>query len=278
MSGVGALRSASGTGSAPCWLTASAGGQHGAVGRVRFRGGRQIRRRLRERDPALGVADEVVRVLGGDRDLQGARVGVADVLGGEDDHAPGHEERILAGLEHAHQPVDGGVGIARAHAFDERGDDVVVLLAALVVAERLLLQRLLDEGQVERLDARVAAPGSRRARARRARRGRRRASARRESGGRRRRGGGRARRVRARGRGARGRSACRWPRRRATRGRARACATSSGAMTSKEGFSVVAPRSTIVPFSTWGRKASCCALLKRWISSTKRMVARPCRR
>src|SRR5206468_2134294 len=30
-----------------------------------------------------------------------------------------------------------------------------------------------------------------------------------------------------------------------------------------------------VPFSTWGRKASCWPLLKRWISSTKRMVRLP---
>ena len=153
MSGVGALRRCERHGQRAVLADGLGRGQHGAVGRVRLRGGRQIRRRLRERDPTLGVADEVVRVLGGDRDLQRARVGVADVLGGEDDHPPGHEERILTGLEHAHQPVDGGVGIARSHAFDERGDDVVVLLAALVVAERLLLQRLLDEGQVERLDA-----------------------------------------------------------------------------------------------------------------------------
>ena len=43
-------------------------------------------------------------------------------------------------------------------------------------------------------------------------------------------------------------------------------------MTSKEGFSVVAPMKVTVPSSTWGRITSCCALLKRWISSTNRMV------
>ena len=37
----------------------------------------------------------------------------------------------------------------------------------------------------------------------------------------------------------------------------------SGEMTSKEGFSVVAPMRVIRPDSTWGRKASCWALLKR---------------
>ena len=47
-------------------------------------------------------------------------------------------------------------------------------------------------------------------------------------------------------------------------------------MISKLGFSVVAPISVIKPDSTCGKKASCWALLKRWISSTKRIV-RSCR-
>ena len=38
---------------------------------------------------------------------------------------------------------------------------------------------------------------------------------------------------------------------------------------------MVAPISTMLPFSTKGRKASCWALLNRWISSTKRMVRSP---
>ena len=39
--------------------------------------------------------------------------------------------------------------------------------------------------------------------------------------------------------------------------------------------SVVAPINTMSPASTRGRKASCCALLKRWISSTNRIVLLP---
>ena len=39
---------------------------------------------------------------------------------------------------------------------------------------------------------------------------------------------------------------------------------------------MVAPMSVSVPFSTCGSSASCCALLKRWISSTKRMVRFRC--
>ncbi len=46
-------------------------------------------------------------------------------------------------------------------------------------------------------------------------------------------------------------------------------------MTSKYGFSVVAPISVTSPSSTAGSSASCCALLNRWISSRKRIVRRP---
>ena len=44
---------------------------------------------------------------------------------------------------------------------------------------------------------------------------------------------------------------------------------------SKDGFSVVAPIRMILPRSTKGKKASCWALLKRWISSMKQMVRSP---
>jgi hypothetical protein len=52
----------------------------------------------------------------------------------------------------------------------------------------------------------------------------------------------------------------------------------SAELTSKYGFSVVAPTSTTSPSSTAGSSASCWALLKRWISSRKKMVWRPLRR
>ena len=50
---------------------------------------------------------------------------------------------------------------------------------------------------------------------------------------------------------------------------------SSAALTSNEGFSVVAPISVTVPSSTAGSRASCWALLKRWISSMNRTVDAP---
>ena len=48
-----------------------------------------------------------------------------------------------------------------------------------------------------------------------------------------------------------------------------------GVMTSKEGFSVVAPISTMVPSSTAPRSASCWDLLKRCISSINRIGDSP---
>ncbi len=66
---------------------------------------------------------------------QRARVGVADVLGREDEHAPSDELRVLAAVDHAREPVDGGVGIASAHRLDEGADDVVVHVAGLVVGQ-----------------------------------------------------------------------------------------------------------------------------------------------
>ena len=50
----------------------------------------------------------------------------------------------------------------------------------------------------------------------------------------------------------------------------------SAEFTSKNGFSVVAPTSTSTRFSTAWSSASCWLRLKRWISSTNRMVRRPC--
>ena len=115
---------------------------HRAIRGVRLGRARQIGHALRERNDALGQPDEVHRVLDRDRDLQRARIGVADVLGREDHHPPRDEQRILARLDHAHHPVQRRVGIAAAHALDERGDDVVVLLARAIVEQRLVLRGL----------------------------------------------------------------------------------------------------------------------------------------
>ena len=52
---------------------------------------------------------------------------------------------------------------------------------------------------------------------------------------------------------------------------------SRGEITENEGFSVVAAMRMTQPFSTPGSRASCWALVKRWISSRKRIVVCPYR-
>ena len=49
----------------------------------------------------------------------------------------------------------------------------------------------------------------------------------------------------------------------------------SGELMKKKGLWVVAPMSRTIPASTSGNNTSCCALLKRWISSMNRMVDWP---
>ena len=67
-------------------------------------------RGLAEVELCLGQADVLQRMRGGDRHHQRLRIGHADVLAGEDDHPPGDEPGVLAGLEHPGQPVDRGLG------------------------------------------------------------------------------------------------------------------------------------------------------------------------
>ena len=120
---------------------------------VALRGRRQIGHRLGQRRVALRHADEVARLLRGDGDGQRLRVGVADVLGGEPHQPPRDVERVLAGLEHAREPVHRGVGVAVAHRLVEGGDQVVVLFARLVVEQRPPLDRLPQECLVDPGDA-----------------------------------------------------------------------------------------------------------------------------
>ena len=111
--------------------------------------GRQINGGLRERRVALRHADEVHGVFRRDGDGERLRVRVADVLRCEAHQPAGDVQRIFAGFEHARQPVDGRIRIAVAHRFVQRRDQVVMLLAGLVVQERAPLDRLVDPRGVD---------------------------------------------------------------------------------------------------------------------------------
>ena len=113
------------------------------VDRIRFRGRSKVDHALREREFTFGQADEVERVFRVQRDAQRARIRKADVFGSESNEAPDDVERILTGLEHACEPVQGRVHIRVAQRLMQRRNDVVMLLAGLVV-QKSLLRSLLD--------------------------------------------------------------------------------------------------------------------------------------
>jgi hypothetical protein len=102
----------------------------------------------------FGHADEMCRLLRGDRNRQRPRIGQADVLAGQNDQATRDEHQVLAGLEHARQPVQGCIRIGAAHGFDEGTDGVVMRIAGLVVDEQPLLDGVLDQRQAQDVAAR----------------------------------------------------------------------------------------------------------------------------
>ena len=62
-------------------------------------------------------------------------IGQADVLAGQNGHAPEQEGGILAGIDHLGAPVEGCVRVGAAQGLDERGDGVVVDIALFVVED-----------------------------------------------------------------------------------------------------------------------------------------------
>ena len=110
---------------------------------VRLRRERQVHGGLGEVERALGQTHVLDRVGRAHRHLERARVGVADVLAREHDHAAGDEARVLAALEHRRQVEQRGVGIGAARGLDPCRDQVVVEVAALVVEDRAALERVL---------------------------------------------------------------------------------------------------------------------------------------
>src|SRR5207302_2464292 len=94
---------------------------------------RQIHDRLSQGELSLGRAEEVVRLLGRERDGQGARICQSHVFGGDAHHPTGDVQRILTPCEHPGQPVERAFHVGPAHGLVQGGDEVEVLLAGFVV-------------------------------------------------------------------------------------------------------------------------------------------------
>ncbi len=100
-------------------------------------------------DAAFGHAYLMQGVEGGVGQEQGVGVGEAYVFGCEDDEATCYELGVFASGYHACEPVEGGVGVGAAYAFDECRHDVVVHLSAFVVGLGVLLEVVGDVGVVD---------------------------------------------------------------------------------------------------------------------------------
>ena len=136
--------------SVPVSCAAALAGFQADVGGVGFWRGGEMDHGLRQMQLGFGRADEMHGVLGGVADQQRGGIGEADVFGGRAHEAAGDEQQILAAGDHAREPIERRVRIGAADAFVQRGDEIVVLFAVLVVGGRALLQEFAERLGVER--------------------------------------------------------------------------------------------------------------------------------
>ncbi len=97
---------------------------------------------------AFWKADEGCGVCSGLGEDESLGAGIADVLGGADDQSSGDETGIFSGLEHAREPVYGGVGVASAYAFDESAGAIIVVVTG-IIGERFALNGVGGDAEVD---------------------------------------------------------------------------------------------------------------------------------
>ena len=102
-------------------------------GRVALGRGGEIEGSLGEMEAAFGEADIVESLRTGHDDSHGVGVGQADILTGQDDHAPENEAGVFAGVDHAGHPVERGIRVEAAEALYKGADRVVVDVAFLII-------------------------------------------------------------------------------------------------------------------------------------------------
>jgi hypothetical protein len=89
-----------------------------------------------------GDPRKVVGVLGRVGEHQRHGIGLADVLGGGANQPTGHEQRVLAAGQHSREPIERRVRVRAADRLMQGRNEVVVLLAVLVVGGAAFLQHL----------------------------------------------------------------------------------------------------------------------------------------
>ena len=111
---------------------------------IRFWRERQIHSGLRQREVAFRWAKKFERLHRGKRYLNGVRFGQPYVFIGHAHQSARDVQRILAGFEHARQPVKRSIGVRIAHRFMKSRNQVEMLLARFVIGQKLLLQNILE--------------------------------------------------------------------------------------------------------------------------------------
>ena len=95
-----------------------------------------------QRNQGVHAAQPLVHIGRIQGQAQRARVGQANIFAGHAHQAARQVAWFRAAIEHAHHPVQRGVGVGTAHAFVQGGNRVVELLAPFVIAAQALAQDL----------------------------------------------------------------------------------------------------------------------------------------
>ncbi len=114
--------------------------------RIGLRRARQIGHGLGQRELTLRQADELASLHRRHGQRQRGRVGVANILAGENHQPPSQKSRLLATFEHSGQPINPRVGIGAANALDQCACAVVVRVAGPIIFHLLALHRLGGQG------------------------------------------------------------------------------------------------------------------------------------
>ena len=129
-------------------LRVFARGPHRSVDRahngVALRRSGEIDDRLGERKAAFGHAEELHGLQRGDCDLQRHRVREPNILRGHRNDATRDRHCVAARFRETSKPVDRRLHVGVAQALVQRGQQVVVQVAVLVVPQRAVLERLGD--------------------------------------------------------------------------------------------------------------------------------------
>ena len=91
-----------------------------------------------------GIPEKVDGLHRGDGLFERPRIGQADVFDRHAHQPPRDVHAILARFQHPAQPIERRIHIAGSHGLVQRRNQIEMLLAGLVVEQRLALQRVLD--------------------------------------------------------------------------------------------------------------------------------------